>query len=330
MLHLGLIKPQLRDNTPIYNQLISSVFAITLIDTLAMGVFSFLLNLVTGQAQLAEAYIFFLVPPVACVLAMAVSIPLTSIIGIVTFRRGLDPDILVYPILASINDIMVTIAFIATIYMVVSGGVYLYILASLFVAIVGGIAWICWSNRRISFFIQTIREGTTIVITSILFGSVNGAVLSNISGRLQRTGGLVLYPALTNALGNIGSIIGSTTTTNLALGFTRSLKEEVKSGLKTILQIEAVALLMHIVFAFIAFILQPGINLLYLLVLAILSNISNFSIIAIFALVAAQQSFKRGLNPDNVVIPIITSLADTIATLMLIPIMHFIVLLGII
>ena len=33
MLHLGLIKPQVRDNTPVYRQLISASFAITLFDT---------------------------------------------------------------------------------------------------------------------------------------------------------------------------------------------------------------------------------------------------------------------------------------------------------
>jgi len=149
MLHLGLIKPQVRDNTPVYRQLISASFAITLFDTLMMGIFSFILNYATGQANLTDVAIFILVPPVACVIAMAVSIPLTSLIGILTFKRGLDPDILVYPILASVNDIVVTSTFAATILMITTGGVYHLLLIGLFIIIVIGISWISYLNRKV-------------------------------------------------------------------------------------------------------------------------------------------------------------------------------------
>jgi len=320
MLHLGLIKPKVRDNTPIYKQLISASFAITLLDTLVMGVFSFILNFVTGQASLADIGIFILVPPVACVLAMAVSIPLTSLIGIMTFKRGLDPDIIVYPILASVNDIVVTSAFAVTILMIITGGVYHLLLIGLFITIIFGISWVSWQNRKVKFFIQTIRESTTIVITSIIFGGINGTVLSSISSKVKLSGALTLYPALTNALGNIGSIIGSTTTTNIALGYSRSFREQVKDSISTILQIEAVAFLMHIIFALITSIIVVGADIRVLLGIALLSNLSNFIFVSIFALLAAQQAFQRGLNPDNIVIPIITTLSDTIATLTLLPV----------
>jgi len=327
MLHLGLIKPQVRDNTPVYRQLISASFAITLFDTLMMGIFSFILNYATGQANLADVAIFIIVPPVACVIAMAFSIPLTSLIGILTFKRGLDPDILVYPILASVNDIVVTSTFAATILMITTGGVYHLLLIGLFIIIVIGISWISYLNRKVKFFIQTIREGTTIVITSIIFGGINGTVLSSISSNVKFSGALTLYPALTNALGNIGSIIGSTTTTNLALGYSRSFREQVKESISTILQIEAVAFFMHIIFALITSITKVGMNIRLLLGIALLSNLSNFIIISIFALLIAQQAFKRGLNPDNVVIPVITTLSDTIVTLTLLPVFSMVIML---
>jgi len=241
-----------------------------------MGIFSFILNYATGQANLTDVAIFILVPPVACVIAMAVSIPLTSLIGILTFKRGLDPDILVYPILASVNDIVVTSTFAATILMITTGGVYHLLLIGLFIIIVIGISWISYLNRKVEFFIQTIREGTTIVITSIIFGGINGTVLSSISSKVKFSGALTLYPALTNALGNIGSIIGSTTTTNLALGYSRSFREQVKESISTILQIEAVAFFMHIIFALITSITKVGMNIRLLIGIALFSNLSNF------------------------------------------------------
>ena len=335
MLHLGLIRPRIRDNTPVYTQLISSVFVITLLDTLAMGVFSFALNLAFGQASIGEAFFFIVIPPVACVTAMALSIPLTSIIAIATFRKGLDPDILVYPILASINDIVVTATFVATIFMVLSGGAYVYLLIGVFLLILVLTALLTWRNRRVKFFYQTIREGTTVVIMSSLFGSLNGYFLSTMSGNLLRYPGVVvLYPALTNALGNIGSIIGSTKTTSLALGDVRSLREEVRSALGQILQVESVALPMHAVFGLITYGIVaasiPGARLPILVGGALISNLMTFGFMALFALWIAHIAFNRGLNPDNVVIPVITSLSDSVATLSLLPSIAILGLIGVI
>lgn len=335
MLHLGLIRPRIRDNTPVYTQLISSIFVITLLDTLAMGVFSFALNLAFGQASIGEAFFFIVIPPVACVTAMALSIPLTSIIAIATFRKGLDPDILVYPILASINDIMVTATFVATIFMVLSGGAYVYLLIGVFLLILVLTALLTWRNRRVKFFYQTIREGTTVVIMSSLFGSLNGYFLSTMSGNLLRYPGVVvLYPALTNALGNIGSIIGSTKTTSLALGDVRSLREEVRSALGQILQVESVALPMHAVFGLVTYGIVaasiPGARLPILVGGALISNLMTFGFMALFALWIAHIAFNRGLNPDNVVIPVITSLSDSAATLSLLPSIAILSLIGVI
>lgn len=322
MLHLGLIRPQIRGNTPVYAQLISAVFAITLVDTLAMGVFAFLLNLALGRAFLGQAPIFAVVPPVACVLAMSVSIPLTSLLAIAAFRRGLDPDILVYPILASINDMVVAAAYVVTIRLVLSGAPSLFLLYGLFLSIIAATGLLAWRNRGVDFFRRTIREGTTVVITSSLFGGVNGVFLSGMSRSLQSYPGVVvLYPALTNALGNIGSIVGSTTTTKFALGIVRSLTEEIRDALETIARIEAVALLMHLSFGVITFILArattTSASLSSLVLVAVVVNLLTFHLIALFTLVLAFQAFKRGLNPDNVVIPVITSISDTVATLAL-------------
>jgi mgtE-like transporter len=322
MLHLGLIRPQIRGNTPVFRQLVGSIFVISLIDTLMMGAFSFILNLMTGGVTLKHLWIFVVVPPVACVLALTISIPITILIAIVTFRKGLDPDILVYPILASVNDIIVTMTLVAVVVLVLHGGVAHLLLGLLFAVIIGATALITWRNRDVGFFFQTIREGSTIVIMSSLFGSFNGVFLSGMSGNLSRYPGvLTVYPALTNALGNIGSIIGSTKTTSLALGFVKGFANELKDSVSLIFQVESVALLIHAVFGIVAYLIVrpgvPGVSLGTLMEMALLSNLLSFLPIALFALVVAHQAFKRGLNPDNVTIPVITSVSDTVATVAL-------------
>ena len=335
MLHLGLVKPRIRGNTEAYVQLISACFVITVVDTLAMGFFAFVLNLLLGSATASQFIVYMVLPPVACVLALALSIPLTSVIAIVTFRRGLDPDILVYPILASINDIVVTAAFVVSVFFVLTGGTFQVLLALIFLAILSVAGYLVYRNREVKFFHQTIREGTTVVIFSSLFGSVNGLFLSRMSTNLMRHPGLVvLYPALTNALGNIGSIIGSTKTTSLALGYGRSFMDELRDTLRSIAGIEVVALLMHEVFGLVTYLIAgpviAGVRLKTLLGVAMISNLCTFLPIAVFAIGIAQLAFRRGLNPDNVVIPVITSVSDTVATLGIVPSLMILRFLGVI
>jgi mgtE-like transporter len=335
MLHLGLIKPQIRKNTKVYWHLVNASLVITVIDTIILGLFAFILNFFLGRTSIDQLYIFLMVPTVACVLALAISIPLTSIIAIITFRRGLDPDILVYPILASINDIVVTSTFVSSIFLVLNGGLFNYVLAILFLLISGITCYIFWKNRKISFFIQTIKEGTAVVIMSSLFGSINGYFLSGMASRFQEHAGLViLYPALTNALGNIGSIVGSTKTTTLALGYVKSIDEELKSAVSDILTVEAVAIVMHLVFALVTYVLSSywslGADLTFLISVSLFTNLSTFLLIGFFALIIAYISFTRGLNPDNVVIPFITTTSDSVATLAITPVIRILNVLGLI
>ena len=56
-----------------------------------------------------------------------------------------------------------------------------------------------------------------------------------------------------------------------------------------------------------------------LVVVAVSANVSSFIIISLLALVVANITFKRGLNPDNLVIPAITSISDSVATLCIFP-----------
>ena len=322
MMHLGLVKPRIRGNTEQYRGLIKSVIVITVMDTLVLGAFSFMVNIINGSAHLGQWFLFISVPTVACTLAVCLSIPITSLIAIETFKRGLDPDILVYPILASINDIVVTVFFVSVVFLNLWGGVFYWFFTAIFVAIICVVGYLAVKSRDDVFFQQTIREGTFVVILSSVFGGINGVFLSNLGPSLTAMPGLMtMYPALTNALGNVGSIIGSKTTTDIALGYSKSFMEELKESGKRIVQVEVPAAFMHVVFGVIAFILSmgQGAALMPLIGVALSCNLMSFIIITVFALWSAHLAFERGLNPDNVVIPAITSVSDTTATLALTP-----------
>jgi cation transporter-like permease len=96
--------------------------------------------------------------------------------------------------------------------------------------------------------------------------------------------------------------------------------------------VEIPAAFMHIVFAGISFILTRsqslGDGLLFLISIALMTNLFSFIIISVFSLYSAYLAFQRGLNPDNVVIPAITSVSDTTATIAVSPSIFLAKLLG--
>ena len=322
MLHLGLIYPRLRRNTETYYSLISSIYALTLLDTLGMSLIAFLLNLPLGIASMRHLGLYLLLPTVTCLSAVLISIPLTTLMAISGYRRGLDPDIILYPCLSSINDLLVSGSY-AAVATLSTSHLGVGILSALFISALISAAAIIYMHRGDELFTSVIREGTLTVLSSTLLASLNGVVLSGLrEGILRHPGILILYPSLLSTLGDIGSIIGSLTTTSLALGYVRDLKGILDEGLRRTLRVEAVAAPLHLLFALIAYLLlgMPNLAVLRFLVsVSLLTNLLSFLSISLLALLLAHITHRRGLNPDNVVIPAITSASDTTATLTLLP-----------
>ena len=333
MLHLGLIYPRLRRNTETYYSLISSIYVLTFLDTLGMGLIAFILNISLGVASLEHLPLYLLVPSVTCILAVLCSMPLTILIAIMGYRRGLDPDIIVYPWLSSINDILVSASYaaVAALIIIIGDLGFRILLAGFLCALLVSLL-IIHRRWRNSLFREIIREGTAAVILSTLLASFNGVVLSRLrAGIASHPGILILYPSLIDTLGDIGSIIGSLTTTSLALGYIRSLRGLLNEGLRRTLRVEAVAAPLHLLFALITYLLlgMPNVGVLrFLISVSLLTNLLSFLSISLLALLLAHITHRRGLNPDNVVIPAITSASDTTATLTLLPALAITSLIG--
>jgi mgtE-like transporter len=157
---------------------------------------------------------------------------------------------------------------------------------------------------------------------SSLLGTIGGIGLSSLREKIEnRPSVLMLYPALIDALGDIGSILGSMETTKLALGFVSSFRTTLKEALADLSSVEMAAAIMHVFFGLAAFLLgrATGLtpNTFVLIALALGTNLMSFPLISLLSLGTATQTFKRGYDPDNFVIPLVTSASDFLATLAL-------------
>lgn len=125
---------------------------------------------------------------------------------------------------------------------------------------------------------------------------------------------LSVYPALINTLGAAGAIFGSLSTTKLALGLIKTQLREIGGEIKDIIQIGIAVSLMYILYGAIAYYISG--NLVSFVIIA-LSLIILFPIIILLTFSIGIIAFIQGLDPDNFIIPIETTLTDCLLTIVI-------------
>jgi mgtE-like transporter len=131
---------------------------------------------------------------------------------------------------------------------------------------------------------------------------------------------LVIYPALLNVTGGFGAVIGASATTRLALGTMDSSFKSIKQHVNQIAGAWIASVVMYLTIALVSVINQVSVSLTQILTFVLLilaTNLFAGLFMVAIALSVAILSFHGGLNPDNFVIPIESSLADAITTLSL-------------
>ncbi|MFX0036395.1 MAG: magnesium transporter [Candidatus Hermodarchaeota archaeon] len=174
------------------------------------------------------------------------------------------------------------------------------------------------------YFKKILKESIVIVIISSIMGLVSGTVLSTNERILYYFPIILLIlPSLNSLIGDISTVLISRLTSHLYIGLippkiqkSDRLKEDFFGLLITIL----LSLLALIVIGYTMGI-TTGINIVNpLLIISILliTILSLFFMMFIFLFVSSIFLFKRGNDPNNFLIPFVTSLADFLTPLFLI------------
>jgi mgtE-like transporter len=138
---------------------------------------------------------------------------------------------------------------------------------------------------------------------------------------------LTAYPALVNNISNVGSVVGSTANTKLALGLLRPTFNSIKDHAKNIASAWLASFFIFLVLALSSLAINRVSSLATVADVIAIIWISN--VVAVFCIVLVSYSiailtFRRGLNPENFVIPLETSFATIImSTSLLITIVLF-------
>jgi mgtE-like transporter len=317
-LHLGTIQPRLFGNTKSFYLLFQAIVVMTFEASLMMSLIAAFFR---GFGEFLGLINVFMA---TMALALIVISPLTLTVSFISFKHGLDPDIILYPIESTVADLLITSIYIAVLSLFLANSLFWgYVLAFISSALLLTSAFFLVKNAREPEFVKTLKESLlTLVLVSFIVnvaGATLGKVEELIRGK-ELSQIYVVYPALIDTIGDVGAVVGSTATTKLALGTLKASFSSMKNHFMEISGAWAASLIMYFAYSVSALLITgtlAPISLLTFTLFLFTVNILAASLIILVSYSVAILTYQKGLDPDNFEIPIESSLADSITTISL-------------
>jgi len=313
-LHLGTIKPVFTRNTKDFQHLLRIIVTLALVSGITIGLATWVFGIFLWNATLVDFIHLMAVVIATMALSVVFISPLTMFFSVFTFRRGLDPDVVVYPVTSPISDIINTSCYILSFTLFfLFGSAGRYLILGLDIIFVCFVVYTLLRSLKNKFFVENIKEFLLTLIFVSIIANIAGSLLDKISGNAIYR----VYPAIIATVGGVGSIIGSTATTKLALGLIKPTFSSIKEHINEIAGSWLASVLMFVIYAVLSLVISGGTTLRELLTFTLhllTTNVLSVCIMAVIAYTVAIYTFRRGWNPDNFVIPIESSLADTLTT----------------
>jgi mgtE-like transporter len=320
-LHLGTVYPRFFMNTKSFYKLIEAVTVLTLATSAAMSTIS----LVFGHLFWGITFADFsaILSVVVATMAMGLVLLLVTIkVAFASFKRGLDPDVVVYPVMSVVATIFITFCFIVTLNLLLFFN-YLgrYIVIILGMSHLVLVLYVFPRNIREPEFTKTIWESLAALMLVAFIVNITGTILKGISNFVRdRKEIYTVYPALIGLVGDVGSVVGSTATTKFALGLLRPSLSSMRNHAKNILSAWAASIAMFVVLAVSGlsihglFSLSAFSSLISILLVA---NVIAVAMIVLLSYAVSILTFQKGLDPGNFVIPIESSFAASVTSIAL-------------
>ena len=319
-LHLGTIHPRFFGNTKNFYKLLEALIVLTLVTSITICAISLVFGYLFWGITLADFPAILSIVVATMALGLLLSF-LTIKVSFISFERGLDPDVIVYPVMSTVADVFITICYIAVINVFFFGVVGQWFIGLACLVPVFIVFYILSKNLHETEFIKTLKESMVTMLLVSLLVNITGTVLLGISKFIsERVEIYTIYTALIGMIGNVGSVVGSTATTKLALGLLAPSFSSMRNHAKSIFSAWGASIIMFIILAVLSLATHnlfsfSSIYSLFLIVL--IANVLAVAAIVILTYSISILTFKRGLDPDNFVIPVESSLADSVTSIAL-------------
>lgn len=316
-LHIGTLTPELKKSS-ILNQNIVSAMILTVIMSIFLAFAAKIFCMLLGFESISIVD-FTVISVLGGIFSGALLLPATILISIKSYENGWDPDNVTTPLIAASGDLFTIPSIILAVYILmwIRNGYTETILFAIFIII--GIMGFIYGLKRGSHLKKIIIHSTPTLFLSSLFGTTAGTILNgSFSTILGNPGILALVPLFSGESGDLVSILGARLSSGLHIGSIESSLRPAGGALRNFAIIVILAVIIYPLIGVLAFIGSSlvGVQSVPLDKMVFISTTAGLMLTPFMLLIAFYLniiSYRKGLDPDNIVIPLSTSLTDPVA-----------------
>ncbi len=312
-LHTGEITPALRGSKLIPDNVYSTLIQ-TVVMAIAIAFFAMFIGLIIGMETIGFMHLFFISLFGSLIAGIGLTIT-TLFISIYSFKKGLNPDNVTTPVITSIGDILNVLSLFAVgiVSLSLSRGFMTY--SSLITGIII-VVFSVYSLRYSDYGKKVVKDSVAILAFCALLGTLAGVLLDDNIGFIDVFPLLlVLTPLFNGTNGNIGGILSARISTSFHLGQAEINLLPEKDMLKEFSYVFVLYVLLFPLLAILAFLMSmiidiPQMGFFDVFMITILVAVLSSLVTMLSSYYLTYFSVKTKIDPDNVVIPIVTSLMD--------------------
>ena len=328
-LHIGIIKPESEFSEQL-NYNIYPSFVLTMVLSLFLAVVSKILCILLHQPSM-DLIDFMLICVIAGIISNMIMLPITMFVSFKSYEHGWDPDNITSPIIAAFGDLFTLPAIILSIFIlqamnfsfIFKDAVLVVVLIAIFASFV-----YCY---KLSYETNTIlKQSTPVLLLCSLLGGAAGSILNSaVETLLTNPSLLTLLPLFSGESGSLISILGARLSSGLHSGLVEPFKKPTGEAVHNFIISFILAVIIFPVIGLLAegssFALGVvGVGFDKIVEISTMSGLILVAIMVIIVYYVSITSYNNNLDPDNIVIPISTSITDSISSLVLISVSLFI------
>jgi mgtE-like transporter len=266
-----------------------------------------------------------LISVIAGIISNLIMLPITMFVSFKSFQHGWDPDNITSPIIAAFGDLFTLPAIILSVFILdLINFNYIFediVLVIILIAVILSFIY-CY---RLSYETNTIlRQSTPVLLLCSLLGGAAGGILNSaVETLLTNPSLLTLVPLFSGECGSLISILGARISSGLHFGLVEPFNMPQGEAVHNFIISFILAI---IVFPLIGLLAEGssyalgvvGVGFDKIVEISTSAGLILVAIMVIIVYYVSVTSYNNNLDPDNIVIPISTSITDSISSLILI------------
>ncbi|MBU7029987.1 MAG: magnesium transporter [Theionarchaea archaeon] len=311
-LHVGEISKL--DRSPVITGNVAASLFLTLTVSFCLAILSRVTAFIFGFASISFVDLV-VISVVGGFISSIFILVFTLLVAVQSFSRGWDPDNVTAPLITSVGDLITlpclfaAVKFLAWKYFLVSVIVLVCVVCSFFLF-----------KRKPKITTKICKDSFFILMMSALLSTGSGLLInSKIDQFIVMSGLLVLVPPFLEGGGALGGILSSRLSTSLHLGMIESSLKPSREALQDFTVVALLGITLFPAIGVLAYLASTVLHLdfppLHLVVSACLyAGILIAVVVSFLSYYSAILSTRFGLDPDSVVIPMISGLMDFLGT----------------